>query len=282
MQNWLGRIRTIHLFLAKEAFYALLLASGLACGILAVRIYLSQTWRYYLLGWNLFLAWVPYWCSLGVIVIYYRYKGSQWRLLFLAALWLLFFPNAPYIVTDLVYLRQDQSFPLWYDIGLLTTFAWTGCFLGITSLHMMQRIVRSLTGAVASWLFVIGTLGLSGLGIYLGRFMRWNSWDLLHNPRHILADVINPLVNPHGHLQAVGVTIMFAAFLFVCYLTFTTWGAQPLLTKDPSPDNKPTNAFDKWRELELSEPLTSPPASPNTSPRQANSEDEWVLTEWSP
>lgn len=213
--------RKTHAFLRRESFYTLLLATVLACAILIARLYMTRSWLYFFLSWNLFLAWVPYLCSLMVRVIYDVQPRSRWLLLPLAGLWLLFFPNAPYIITDLVHLTRRAEFPLWYDIGLIATFAWVGCFLAVASLHSMQSVVRALAGQVVSWLFVLSSIVLGGLGIYLGRFLRWNSWDILYDPRSILSDAINPFLNPTQNLQAVGVTLMFSAFLFICYLTFT-------------------------------------------------------------
>jgi uncharacterized membrane protein len=105
---------------------------------------------------------------------------------------------------------------------MLTVFAWTGLFLAVFSLRTMQTLVKSFLGAVASWLFVLASLGLGGLGVYIGRFLRWNSWDLLLHPRHVLADIIIRLADPLNHPGTLGVTFLFGAFLLVCYLTFTT------------------------------------------------------------
>jgi uncharacterized membrane protein len=182
---------------------------------------LSHTLTYAFLIWNLFLAWVPYIASLGAAFLHQRHPGRWWYLLIPGALWLSFFPNAPYIVTDFLHLRERAPIPLWYDIGMLTVFAWTGLFLAVFSLRTMQTLVKSFLGSAASWLFVVGSLGLGGLGIYIGRFLRWNSWDLLLNPRSVLADVIIRLSDPWNHPGALGVTFMFSAFLLVCYLTVT-------------------------------------------------------------
>ncbi len=95
-------------------------------------------------------------------------------------------------------------------------FAWTGCFLGIASLNIMQTIVQDYLGRRASWVFVAGAIFLSGLGMYLGRFLEWNSWDLFTSPREIVAQVVQSLV----HLQIYEFTFMFAAFVLMCYLTF--------------------------------------------------------------
>ena len=86
----------------------------------------------------------------------------------------------------------------------------------------MQMLVKTMLGWLASWAFVIAVLGLSGLGIYIGRFLRWNSWDLVLHPRSILTDVTLWLVHPRSHLQMYGFTLLFTLVLLVCYLTFTS------------------------------------------------------------
>jgi uncharacterized membrane protein len=135
-------------------------------------------------------------------------------------LWLLFFPNAPYLVTDLIHLRGYPPVPLWYDIGMLISFAWAGCFLAVASLYIMHQIIRDFAGRAMSWLIVMGMIGLCGLGIYMGRFLRWNSWDVFLYPTEVLSDIAHRLAHPFSNLQTYGVTLMFAAFLFVCYWTF--------------------------------------------------------------
>jgi len=116
--------------------------------------------------------------------------------------------------------------PIWYDVALLAAFAWAGLFLAVFSLRMMQNLVKSYVGVAVSWLFVFGVVGLSGFGVYLGRFLRWNSWDLLLHPRAVLADLLHPVVHPFSNLAAIGVTLLFATFLLVCYIAMTT--ANPL------------------------------------------------------
>ena len=210
-----------HHFRLRQALYPLLLASLLACSLLAGRVYLSGSWTYLFLVWNLFLAWLPYLGSLWATYLYQRQPRRWWSLLLPSLLWLIFFPNAPYLVTDLLHLQSRAPLPIWYDLGLLSAFAWAGLFLGIFSLRAMQMLVKTLAGSIASWLFVASVVGLSGLGIYLGRFLDWNSWDLFFHPYSVLTDVAIRLAHPLSHLQTFGVTFLFAAFLLVCYLTIT-------------------------------------------------------------
>lgn len=214
-------VRQIHYFFAKLSFYPLALSSVFAFALWVGRVYISDSPVYAFMSWNLFLAWIPYFISI-IIAYLARHSRHGWMLAVPFAFWLIFFPNAPYIITDLLHLKERVGVPLWYDIGMLAAFAWTGLFLGIVSLNIMQTTIKRYWGNIASWLFVIGTVVLSGLGIYLGRFLEWNSWDLFYQPQKVLADLAVRLAHPLHDLQIYGVTMMFATFLFICYLTFVS------------------------------------------------------------
>jgi uncharacterized membrane protein len=215
-------VRRLHRILVQEALFPTVLASALAVLLLFGRFYRGQTPTFSFLLWNLVLAWIPYLSSLWAGRLHRRNPRRWWVLVIPGALWLAFFPNAPYILTDLLHLRQRLPIPLWYDTGMLLAFALAGLFLGVFSLHAMQKLVRYHGGSFVSWLFVLVALGLGGLGVYLGRFLRWNSWDLLLNPRGVLGDVAIRVADPLAHPQTLGVTFLFAALLFVCYLALTS------------------------------------------------------------
>jgi uncharacterized membrane protein len=219
MNSFLFRV---HRFLASQSLYPLILSTFLALGFFAGRVVYGQTWNYSNLVWNLFLAWMPYIFSFLAALIHLIFPRAWWLLLLPAGLWLIFLPNAPYIVTDFLHLEQRPPIPLWYDIGLLATFAWTGCFLAIASLRTMQYLVKTYLGKAAGWFFAISSLALCGLGIYLGRFGRWNSWDLFFQPQDILSDIYTRLANPFNNLRFFVFTIMFTAFLMALYLMFVS------------------------------------------------------------
>jgi len=171
------------------------------------------------LPWNLFLAWIPLGIALAVYDAHRRGARTAW-LLAGASLWLLFFPNAPYLVTDLKYLGSWSDAPEWFDVVLVSAAAWTGLLLGFASLYLVQAVVRELRGAAAAWAVVVGSIALGSFGIYLGRFERWNSWDALTSPRSILADLWAGAMNPVAHPRVLAVTVLFTGFLTLAYLTF--------------------------------------------------------------
>lgn len=221
----LNRIKYLHQFSARQALYPMLLSTMLAILLFAGRVYWTHSWVYLFLVWNLFLAWIPYWSSFGAAYFYNRHPRLWWLLPVPGAIWLLFFPNAAYLLTDYLHLRPHDGVPFWYDIVFISTFAWSGLFLAVFSLRTMQGMVRSLAGAFIGWLFVAGVIALNGLGIYLGRFLRWNSWDLLFHPQAIITDIVIPLVNPLQHIKTFAIIMLFATFLLVCYLTITAVGS---------------------------------------------------------
>jgi uncharacterized membrane protein len=215
-------LNEINRFFSHHSFFPILLSSLLALVLFAGRVFRSDSLVYRNLVWNLLLAWVPYLISLWGDILHELFPRRWWLQIPSGALWLAFFPNAPYIVTDFLHLVPRVGIPLWYDILMLATYAWTGLFLAIISLRTMQDLVRTHTNVFVSWLFVGMALTLGGLGIYLGRFSRFNSWDLIFQPFAVLGDIAAPILNPLSHLRFYGFISLFSAFLLVVYLTFVT------------------------------------------------------------
>ncbi len=210
-----------HRFLSDHLFYPLALSTILALSLYAGRVIFSRNWVvYFNLIWNLFLAWLPYLFSLWAMALEHRRAGRWWLIWLPSALWLAFFPNAPYLLTDFFHLTQRPGIPLWYDIGLIAAFAWTGFFLALVSLRIMHLLVERYIGVFLGWLFALVSLGLAGLGLYLGRFSRWNSWDLLTSPKEILKETLWRTMNPLDNLSFYGFTLMFTGLMLVGYLVF--------------------------------------------------------------
>lgn len=221
--HWmLQRLRNLHYLCVEQLIYPLALCSLLSVALFWGRVQISHQLTFHFLLWNLFLAWIPYLCSLGITVLHTHNPRFKWLLIVPGVLWLIFLPNAPYLVTDLLHLADRPPVPFWYDIGMFATFAWTGSLLGVVSLSHMQAVIRSEVGSALSWVFVLVITGLSGLGIYLGRFLQLNSWDLILNPQRVFANIVAQLAHPLSYPRPLGVTLLFAAFLLVCYVTFVS------------------------------------------------------------
>jgi uncharacterized membrane protein len=197
---------------------ALLFASGVSAALVLARAVWTHNVEYACLVWNLFLAWLPLVFALLACDEYRSGTNRNWRFLGWAGAWLLFFPNAPYIFTDLIHLWSRFYGYFWVDLILILSCALTGLVLGFVSLFLMQAVVTRIFGRLVSWLFIAAVAGLSGFGIYLGRFLRFNSWDVLFKPmdlyRGISHVVATPLVHPGSYLFP----ILFGTFLFISYL----------------------------------------------------------------
>lgn len=198
---------------------SLVLLTLLCIGLLILRVVHSHHTTYVWLWWNLFLAWLPLGFALVAHNVYSRHSRLSWFLVFgCAIIWLAFFPNAPYLVTDIIHLQHRPDAPFWFDLILFVSIAWTGCFLGLVSLFLMQEVVRRAVGSAASWVFALATLALSGFGIYLGRFLRWNSWDVFFTPTRIFGSLLDGLRHPAAHSQSIVFSLIFAVFLGAMYL----------------------------------------------------------------
>jgi uncharacterized membrane protein len=177
--------------------------------------------------WNLFLAWIPFGLAVFVYDRWRRRRGGM-LLLVLGALWLLFFPNAPYIATDVVHLQHDPLSPYWYDAVTIAAFAWMGVLLGFASLYLMQTVVRQWRGVVAGWIFAFVAIGLGSLGIYLGRVLRLNSWDAVEHPS-VLPRILHAAArNPFAYQEAVAVTLLFTLTLSFAYFLLYNFAAVSL------------------------------------------------------
>ncbi|MDZ4403923.1 DUF1361 domain-containing protein [Prosthecobacter sp.] len=194
-----------------------LLACLWCCAVLNVRFHLAGHHNYAFLLWNLFLAAIPLGLSLGLV----RIK----RLVFalpLLAIWLLFFPNAPYVLTDLIHLSPHNRghVPLWLDLLMLLSFALVSLWFGFQSLRIVQHWFARRFSRMTAWSVTLGSLVLSGFGVYLGRFLRWNSWDIVHQPQHLLQDIVSRVLNPLHHGNTWSFTLGFGTLLILAYLVW--------------------------------------------------------------
>jgi uncharacterized membrane protein len=200
--------------------------------MIAGRIVYAGTPDHVWLLWNLVLAWIPFGLAL---LLYERARaGAPLGVLVpLGLLWLVFFPNAPYLVTDLKHLGgSDGRVPLLYDVLLLSAAAWTGLLLGLTSLFLVHLVVRRRMGALNAWGLVVGVLALSSFGIYLGRVLRWNSWDVVANPGPLGAELARGLLHPLDHPRPLALTVLLTSFLLTSYLVLYSFARLNTLARD--------------------------------------------------
>lgn len=164
------------------------------------------------LVWNLFLAAVPVLAAWGARRLYGR--AWFWPL---ALLWLAFFPNAPYIVTDLMHIRTTRPGNLWVDVLLLGSSALTGLVAGLLSLRWLHEAVLRRFSATLGWSLVLVAGLLAGFGVYLGRFQRWNSWDIVTRPTELLAEAWSALAETH----VLAFSVLFSGVVLGGYAVMT-------------------------------------------------------------
>ncbi|MCL4530298.1 MAG: DUF1361 domain-containing protein [Chloroflexi bacterium] len=209
----------------KAGVFILLSAASLVCITLSASrvLYSGGSFRYVGLVWNLFLAWIPFVLAFLAYILSWRRALVFIAIPAFAFLWLIFFPNAPYILTDLQHLSQGSgAVPVWYDVIMLIWFSWTGMLLGIVSLNLMQEIIKREFNRLFGWIFVLGVAGLSSAGVYVGRFIRLNSWDILQNPGQTATNIWDWLSDPS--LRSVGFIALYTLFFIFVYLTIYAFG----------------------------------------------------------
>jgi uncharacterized membrane protein len=200
---------------------ALAFATGVSGALVFARIVAARQVIYAFLLWNLFLAWIPLLISL---VAYDLYRGGQtrnWRFRSLAGLWLLFYPNAPYILTDIIHLTQRFERVFWIDLSLVLSCGFTGLVLGFVSLYLMHSMVAHSFSPKLGWAFAAAISCLSGFGIYVGRFMRFNSWDVVLKPIDFyrgIATWLSQVATGGAHAPVI-IAVLFSLFLLVAYVT---------------------------------------------------------------
>ena len=200
------------------AVFTLLNAACAVCiGLVVARVAYSDSGRHLGLIWNLFLAWIPFILSYVAHAISWRRIWLYLVIPFVTILWLLFFPNAPYMLTDLQDLaRTATDAPLWYDVIIVVWCSWTAMLLGVVSLYLMQDIVHRTFGRFMGWVFVFAISAASSFGIYIGRFVRLNSWDILQNPTETAINILGLVIDPTRRLAAF--TFLYTFFFLFVYL----------------------------------------------------------------
>ncbi|WP_308990880.1 DUF1361 domain-containing protein [Mariniflexile litorale] len=182
-----------------------------------IRIKLSHSFFYLFLIWNLFLAIIPF-----VITSYLatQINIKKLKLVLWFSVWLLFSPNAPYIITDLMHLRLNSDSYLWLDILVVTSFACNGLLLFYLSLIDMKKILIPYVKKTVFSYILMTLLFLSSFGVYLGRFLRYNSWEVLSNPKYLILDILNIVVQPVLYKEAWLFTFIFGMFLNIGFWIF--------------------------------------------------------------
>lgn len=196
----------------------LIASCGFGCALLCARVIVTGDLAYVFLLWNLFLAFVPYAVSYWLLNNS-RLSENKWRLTLALAVWLLFVPNSFYILTDLFHLDKISSAPKWFDLLLLLSFAWNGLLFGIISLRNVEIILQAIRGKSFSLFIVFLFMWLNAFGIYIGRYLRYNSWDVVVQPFSLFSDMIEVLLHPFDKKMEWGMITCYAVFMTLLYVT---------------------------------------------------------------
>jgi uncharacterized membrane protein len=211
-KQWIRRLRSDR----SETEKILLLSSCFGIVLLTTRIIVTGSLMYGFLVWNLFLAYVPFVVTNGLIKNQ-RWLKNRFKAVCLFLFWLLFIPNSFYIITDLFHLDKGKSAPQWFDLALIFSFAWNGLMIGILSIREMERIIELQVKSNLKWFFVYAVMWLNALGIYIGRYLRFNSWDIITNPFQLAGDIVYLGIHPLRNDKAWAMIICFAILMTLIY-----------------------------------------------------------------
>lgn len=201
----------------KQLLTTLLFSSSVSVTLLALRMVVAGNFKFWFMIWNLFLAWVPLIFALGLRINLVKKPLAAWQNLGLLALWLGFLPNSFYLMSDLIHLQSSGEASVLYDIAIMMSFIINGLILGYISVYIVHiQLVKYLKPRTVH--VILGLVFLAcGFAIYLGRYLRWNTWDIFLNPAGILFDLSERVINPILHIQTYIVTFVFFVVLTSTY-----------------------------------------------------------------
>ena len=196
----------------SDSAQVLMLCSLFSMSLITFRVFYTGSLLFTFLVWNLFLAFVPYMFS---SFLENSPRTKRKGFFFLSGfIWLLFVPNAFYIITDLIHLDMNNGVPEWFDLALLLSFAWNGILFGIVSIRQMEKLFESHFGRRLDLLFILPVMALNGLGVFVGRFLRFNSWDIVTNPFQLIEGIVYLFIHP--------IQSRFDWSMVVCYTLMMT------------------------------------------------------------
>lgn len=207
----------------------LLVSSLISVGLFAGGAFQNANLSYSYMLWNLFLAWVPLVLIIGLLRFLQTHRWSSWPGIGLSLLWLTFLPNSFYMVSDLIHLQDEPRVDVLYDAVMLTSFVINGLILGYISLYLFHLQLKKRLPARTARNMVGFVLLLCSFAIYLGRELRWNTWDMLFNPAGILFDVSDRIINPGTYPDTFAITGIF--FLLLASMYYVLWNVADVLRR---------------------------------------------------
>lgn len=212
-------MKTIHFYLQtkKRELLVLSVLSLFCFSLLIIRAKASNSIFFFFLIWNLFLGFLPYFFS-QMMLYSLKIRENRWYRIIGLLIWLLFLPNSFYLLTDFFHLNKFNSVPVWFDLMMVSSFSLTGFLFGIFSLFTIEKLLRNHYSVSISKIILLTSLYLTAFGIYLGRYLRFNSWDVLSNP----IDLMNSCINCLFIRDVQNFTLGFGTFLWVIYFVATS------------------------------------------------------------
>lgn len=180
---------------------------------------------------NLCLAWLPLLFAAWLVRCLRRKLWSSWEALLASVLWILFLPNSFYMVTDFIHLDDVSYQGVLYDAVMFTSFIFTGVVLGLSSLYLVHREFDKRFTAVGSTAWLCFVFVGCGFAIYLGRDLRWNSWDVFTNPGGLLFDISDRLLHPSQYPEMF--LVVFTFFVLIGSLYTLAWRTVRLVQELP-------------------------------------------------
>ena len=196
---------------------ALVLSSLTGIGLFLYGALRNHNLEFSYLIWNLFLAWIPFLLALRLVAVLRHKLWSSWEAIGWSLLWLLFLPNSFYLISDFIHLQDVQRVDVLYDAVMFTSFIFTGVLLGFSSLYLVHIQLRRRFSPRAAAAWIAATLVVCSIAVYIGRDLRWNSWDVLVNPGGLLFDLSDRLIHLTSYPQMLVTVISFFILLSSVY-----------------------------------------------------------------
>lgn len=167
---------------------------------------------YNFLLWNLFLAFLP--LLIAWIIYFFLGKLNKVVIIIASFLWLLFYPNAPYMISDLIHVNNTNAMVL-YDTLIIFSFSMLALFYGFYSLKIIHFSYRQITSKKIAHVVIIVSILLSSAGFYLGRILRLNSWDLFTHPLQTMQMIFDHLWPINENPTTYVVILLFGFIQFI-------------------------------------------------------------------
>lgn len=213
----MNKIITIYILNRKQDT-AVWLVSILAITLLLFRVKITNSTFLLFLIWNLFLAYIPYFLSSSIFKNFFN-KSKKTQNSLYGLVWLLFIPNSFYILTDFTHLHFKTTFQFSLDMLIISSFCFVGFYVGLLSIHTIRQLVIAKYGNTKGNIFILIISYLSAFGIYLGRVLRFNSWDIISKPIQLAYTSIYALFS----FETIIYTLQFGTIILISYILFYYW-----------------------------------------------------------